>query len=344
MPQKLPDDLRELIDYLLSLRSDRIRELLRRLDLPRSGPKRELRRRLNEAARDEDVTAADIAAYLDEVEPWGNQHVYLYDVADEVTAAWRNQAKIRERLKQAGLGDILDEPPQLIIPPELTLATIVVATDSVEIRAVESRGYTERVPDYDQEGEIDGTPVEYHAYTRRTGRGLFTLRWDLANSQAALHISKAHRGYDYELAEGRFGELIQDWLGFKGSFTRLDLRKAIQTLAQKERDGNSALTRSIRVGMQSAGGREIDVSSADAHTAAAGEKAVDEAVNSLAKVSRGRLGNVFWLDQARISDGGNPLEDELHTVILAADSRIHFMAPSDRPSVEYVLRNVRRFC
>jgi hypothetical protein len=334
----------QLVDYVLSLRADRVRGLLSLHGIPTSGPKRVLRERLLTAVALETISSEEIAGYLDEVEPWGSQHVYLYDVTDELSKSWRDSDQALGELERVGLADLVAEPLALTLPEQLTLAAIEISPEAIEIRAVDTRRYTERLPDLDREAEVDGLAIEFRAYAQRLSRGLLTLRWDLTDSQASLHISKAHRGYEYEEAEADFAKLVADWLPFEGSFARLNLRKAIKKLAKRERDGATPLTRSARVGLQSAGGREIDISSANIHTSTAGEKPIDEAVEAIAKVSRGRLGNLYWLSQADCAVSGNPLEEELHTMVLAADSRIHFMTPSSREAIAYVLRSVRSLC
>lgn len=344
MSDQVSEEQRQLVDYVLSLRADRVRGLLARHNIPTSGPKRILRERLLTGIASEGINPDDIASYLDEVEPWGSQHVYLYDVSDEVSKDWLDGERVLAELAEAGVAELVTEPLTLTLPDELTLAAIDLGPELIEIRAVDARRYTERLPSFDREAEVDGLAVEFRAYAQRLSRGLVTLRWDLAESQASLHISKAHRGYEYEQAEADFARLVADWLPFEASFQRLDLRKAIKKLAKRERDGTTPLTRSARVGLQSAGGREIDISSANVHTSAAGEKPIDEAVEAIANVSRGRLGNLYWLSQNDCSVSGNPLEEELHTMILAIDSRIHFMTPSSSEAVAYVLRSVRSLC
>jgi hypothetical protein len=344
MTEHLTDEQRQLVDYVLSLRSDRIRGLLIAYGIPSSGPKRTLRERLVAELGEETISVEQIAAFLDQVEPWGSQHVYLYDVGDQISGEWADSEAVLLALGERGLADLVAQPLTLTLPDELTLSAIVLHDDLIEIRAVDARRYTERLPELDKEDSVGDLPIEYRAYAQRVSRGLLTLRWDLGNSQAALHISKGHRSYDYEDAEADFADLVSDWLPLKGNFTRLNLHPAIKTLAKKERDRDNPMTRSARVGLQSAGGREIDISSASVHTGAAGEKPIDEAVEAIAKVSRGRLGNHYWLGKGDFSGYGNPLEEELHTMILARDSRIHFMTPSSKEAVAYVLGRVRSLC
>src|SRR5215213_5195355 len=48
--------------------------------------------------------------------------------------------------------------------------------------------------------------------------------------------------------------------------------------------------------------------------------------------------NLYWLHTA----GGGALDEDLHTVIVAADSRVHFMRPSSIDAIAYVLAEIRR--
>jgi hypothetical protein len=73
------EDERDLIvTDLLALKKEQIGDFLARNDLPKSGTKEELRARIEEALENETLALSRIVQFLDEVIPWGKQHVCLY--------------------------------------------------------------------------------------------------------------------------------------------------------------------------------------------------------------------------------------------------------------------------
>jgi hypothetical protein len=71
-------EIDELVSHVLALRKDFVQDLLRSSDVPFSGlHKAELRVRLREAIDEGTIDPADVAGFLDDVEPGGKQHVFM---------------------------------------------------------------------------------------------------------------------------------------------------------------------------------------------------------------------------------------------------------------------------
>ena len=68
------------------------------------------------------------------------------------------------------------------------------------------------------------------------------------------------------------------------------------------------------------------------------EQVVRQAIDQVDTPTSGQGGNLYWL-QASAQSG--VLEDDLHTVIIGNDARVHFMRPSSVEAIAYVLRHVR---
>jgi hypothetical protein len=340
----LAAERKQLLAQVLALRKDRIQELLRRHEQRRSGTRAELREVLEGAVAEGEISTEDIVSYLDEVEPWGKQHVFLYSVPQEINQAWMEPAAIRNLLAAAGVADLLDESVSLALPEEMTLSSVRLADEAIEIVAVEQREFVERDQSLDrvQEGNVE--TIEYRAFIRRRARGLIILRWTPTTALASLHVSQAHRGYEYEESARQFAAVTKHFLDFK-RFARTDLRRAVVKLRDREQNkGGPPLARSQRVGFQSSGEREIDITSPSTDRSVVGETAIDQAIDQIASNSRGRLGNVFWLTKDKTKDASNPLADELHTTIVASESRIHFRVPTSSEAIRYVIRQIRGLC
>src|SRR4051794_14766542 len=111
-----PAEAEALLTFLLTLRLDRVRDFLGRHDLPRYGTRADLRDRLQEKLAEGRFTVVDLVDFLDEVEPWGKQHVFLYDGGDGLVGDWQDAEAIRRRLAEVGLERLLDERTPLALP------------------------------------------------------------------------------------------------------------------------------------------------------------------------------------------------------------------------------------
>ena len=77
-----------------------IRELLRRKNLRSGTRKEDFEAHLLEAIDGGGLQLADVHAWLEEVEGWGDQHVYLFDVAPDVAddPIWKSVGRVKRKL------------------------------------------------------------------------------------------------------------------------------------------------------------------------------------------------------------------------------------------------------
>lgn len=344
MPQSpvgLNDEQRTLLTFLLTLRLDRVRDFLSRHDLPKYGNRADLRERLEENFANGAITVVDLVDFLDEVEPWSKQHVFIYDGGDGLVDGWRDADAVRARLAEANVAGLLDERLPLVLPEEPTLSSVSVEQGRfVTITAVERREYREREANRDRvEVDADGRVVELRAYVHVVTRGLLIFRWDLLTNTAALHITQGGSYYDYDEAEQRFARLVQPFLALD-RFGHTDLHRLIRRLHELEQRGTPE-ARIHRLGYRSRGGRSIEAASPTFRDSVTGEAGIDEALTAIAGTSTGRLGNFYWLAGVNPNGNANPLPGDLHLIVVANDSRVNFMVPSSREAVTYVLQRIR---
>src|SRR5882724_3094251 len=132
-----------LLSHVLSLRRDFIDDLLRDRVAFSGRRKAELRGQLKRGLEEGSLTVEDILAFLVEREPAGKQHVFLYRVKREANEAWRDTEAIQETIRAAGQEEILEAELPVAMPESLTLSSVRLSGDEVEITAVEARHYTE---------------------------------------------------------------------------------------------------------------------------------------------------------------------------------------------------------
>lgn len=330
-----------LLSHVLSLRRDFIVELLRGR-VPFSGRRKsELRGQLKQALEEGHLTIEEILTFLAEREPVGKQHVFLYRVDKAINEVWRDADAVSELIRAAGREDLLGSALPVAMPEALTLSAIAVDDGEVEITAVEARHYTEHLEDLDRpETMDDGTEIEWRAYARRVARSIARLRWHLGSRTAELHITQATergtiRDY-YDQVVARFVGEVASFLDFS-AFKPIDLHKVLYKLGQLEQ-GGKALTRSREASYESPGGSRVRARSPSRSASVYGEPEVRQALGSVDTPTSGQAGNLYWLESAAANGA---LADDLHTNIIAADSRIHFMRPSSADAIAYVLGQVR---
>ncbi len=186
----------QLLDLVL-LQSNRfIRELLRSKELPLGTNKEHFEAHLREAIAEERLTPADIQEWLGDVEGWGSQHVFAFEVPDGSAEPVRQRDAFSERLVATGLGDLLDAEIPLDPGEELALATIRHTADGLSFLWVRGSAALIRRKDLDYEDEVEGDEIEYHAYERRWSRvaARFELHFD-SNLAAVLITRREERDY-----------------------------------------------------------------------------------------------------------------------------------------------------
>jgi hypothetical protein len=339
------EELDELVSHVLGLRTDFVRKLLADAGLPaaeRNQNRAALRGVLRDGLRDGTIDVADVVRFIDEQEPGGKQHVFVLRPRKAYNDRWKDPAAVRRRLRRrAAVRDLLDADLPLIMPDGLTLSSVRLGDDMIEVVGVEARRYFDRDERYDEERTSDeGLPIELRAYVERVARSTVLLRWDVANRHAALHITQAtSRGVSrnhYRDVFERFAGEVGAWLDMD-QFRNVNLRKAIQRLREREGDPNQvSWTRSRRGRWETDDGAELEAISAGVDASIYDDQRVAAAVGQVADEASGRNGNFYWL-----ADGGTPVRDELHLTIIPSDSRINFMIPSSPEAVAHVITKVR---
>jgi hypothetical protein len=336
--------INELVSHVMALRKDFVQALLAEGQITsaeRHQRKADLRSVLRRAIDDGRLTIERVVKFLDEHEPGGKQHVFLWRPKKTYNDAWKDTAAVRSRLRRRGATkDLLNASIPLLMPEELELSSIHIKDGVIDVVAIEARRYFERDDRYDDETTSeDGLPVELRAYVERVARSTVLLRWDVQHRHAAMHITQAtSRGVPrdhYDETAKRFGQVVSSWLDLS-EFKPVNLHKAIHALQDRERRNAKALTRSRRGRWETDDGSEVEAISASTDESLFADSRVAAAVNQVSDQDSGRSGNMYWLNTDE-----NPLREPLHLVIVAGDSRVNFMQPSSPQAVTYVVEQLR---
>jgi len=333
-----------VVQYLMALKSDLIREFLTNHKFDSSGTKPELRDRIETCLKDEKLKYEDIVNFIDTVAPCGKQHIILYEGSESLVKQWKKDEHINKTLKKNGLAKYLNARLPLILPEVLTISSITYKPgQELKISAVERREYTERVEEYDKEDKTtDGGEIELRAYLLQVSRGVIIFTWDLVANTATIQISQLPGSSGYEEKEGKFAGLINSFLDIM-QFEKIDLRRAITKLNELEEAGKPE-ARSHGIGYKSPGGRMFTVQSPTCHDSTLGESGLDRPLCDIRAKTIGHIGNFYWLEASACPVDHNPLQEDVHTIIIGDKSRINFTTPNKAEEINYVLSRVRELC
>jgi len=124
-PDFSDDDQAQIVTDLLALKKALIGEFLKRCKLPKSGTKEQIRERIEGALEDGTVSLSQIVHFLDEVIPWGKQHVYLYKGPQRSIANWKKTDWLAKLLKKHRLGKYLNASLPLVLPDKMKVSSIL---------------------------------------------------------------------------------------------------------------------------------------------------------------------------------------------------------------------------
>jgi hypothetical protein len=337
-------DERELIVAdLLALKKTLIGEFLSRHDIPKSGTKEEIRSRIEETLDEGTLALRGLVQFLDEVIPWGKQHVYLYSGPKASIADWRNADWLASRLKKHRMGKYLNASLPLVLPEKMSLSSILHDGGRLRVTAIKRRDWYERDPEYDQSTSTDdGEDVELRAYVHRVTRSLVAFEWDLTANNAMLQISQLPSRFDYAQVAEEFFKLIASWLDIE-KFSLLDMRVPIKKLHEREEAGKGE-TRSHGINYRTLQGRRFEGKSASPSDPLLGDAVIDAALGAVRKSSVGHLGNFYWLPANGKDSNPNPLGAEVHVIIVGSKNRINFPTPNGEKAIRHVLSRIRIHC
>lgn len=330
------EEKKAIVDFLIGLKASEIRDFLEIHSQKKGGKKEELRERIQDLLYTGEITYEDIVHFIDRVEPWGKQHVFLFEGPEgESINNWRDNNWVEQHLRSYEVENYMNVHLPLILPDALRLSSITYNEKLLKIMAVERRDYWERAPNADETRRADsGEIMELRAFVHKVKRGLVIFEWDLVANNAMLQVSQLPSGAKYEKVLERFKRLVSPWLDLSW-FPNLDIRRAIARLHEAEEQGRPE-ARSHAIDYSSIEGRRLLGRSPTSIDSLLGEEVIDEAMKNIRDHGAGHLGNFYWLPS-----GNNPLSKEAHVFIIGWSGRVNFTTPNNEEVVRYVLSRVR---
>jgi hypothetical protein len=196
-----------------------IKELLRSKKIRIGDTKEDFERNLFDAIETGQLRLTDVEAWLDEVEGWGNQHVYLYVMPEElaVTEALSSSQAMQRKVQVATLEEFWDAPTTQGFPSALELTAIRFDGQTLRLTWHEgdttwARGKDEKRLDRPLDIGLDH--YELRAYRQMARRSVMRFELRMPERLAAIFLSTAFEEGVHAAAigivVGTLGKLLDD--------------------------------------------------------------------------------------------------------------------------------------
>jgi hypothetical protein len=177
-----------------------IKELLRKKGIRIGATKADFEENFLKAISEGKLREQDVSDWLDEVEGWGDQHVYLFRVPDTVanSTLWVSPKNVAVKIKNTGMAKLWDAKTSLLYPNKLVLTGIYF--DGAALRFVwhQGRGAWIRTPSMDRKETLDGDHYEFRAYRERIDRVLMRFEMRIKQRLAAVFMQIPWDAKDHE--------------------------------------------------------------------------------------------------------------------------------------------------
>lgn len=321
------EDIAVAIEYAFGHRKVAIQEFLKQYSISTKGKKEQLRNAVVKAVRDGEISNEDIIGFLDSLEGWGNQHIYLFSSPANVMTKWKSKASAKKLVKDAGFEDLFNCRRPLVLPDEPTLASVEWTKKRVRFVWIDRREWYERIEEEDEESK-DGE-ILYKAYRHQITRGVTSFDWNLVSGDAALMIQTLPRGENYDDVRKAFEAELAAFIDLN-EFTRCRITKAIKKLESSKEALNrkiELLTRTKAIAAYTSKGRKTD---------AYEDEDLKKSRKALGERTTSKSGNFYFQPTAK------GLDRAIHVKLYTADQRVGLFGECTESEVQYVLSRVRQ--
>jgi hypothetical protein len=323
-------DLDNLLDCALAHKADTLRRFLDDEGLPTSGTRDALRARLQEFAEGDAGRIARLTNYLDLIEGWGNQHLYLYKAPAGLCRAWRSEQYGKGIFKTNRVLDLANGSRPTVLPARPTLSSIRYDSKVLRLVWTEKREWFERVEEKDSEKE-EGRLV-FKAFERRSSRGTLAFDWDLTTGDAMIMIQRLPSGTNYERVRDRVVNWLRPFVDIR-TFEVVRVNTAIRPIR------NGSEVRERKVNLETIQGGKASFTSPGKRHSVKADQTLRKMEAAGDRDVQGSFGNFYWLPA-----NTNQLDEEMHTTLHKKDQRVGVFGEKLETEVRYVVRRVRAHC
>ena len=323
-------DLNLLLDCALAHKADHLRQFLSQVGVVKSGTRDVLRDRLHSYLTEDSKNTVVLTEYLNLIEGWGNQHLYLFNAPIGISKKWRGKDHVEQVLKKNGVISILNRARPVVLPKSPTLASVEWAPQRVRFVWNEKREWLDRREDKDIDSPEEG--LLFRAWQLNTARGTLAFDWDLQSGEAMLMIQRLPSGTQYSNIRDDVMRLLDRYVELD-AFEVVRISTAIKPLL------DSGEVRDRRTRWETIQGGRATFTSPGMRKGIG----ADETLRRMEAAGRddiqGSLGNMYWLPK-----GSTAMKDEFHTTLHKRDQRIGIMGEKTEQEVRYVVGRIRAYC
>lgn len=223
-----------------------IKELLRDRGIKIGTNKTEFEKNLIAAIETGELERAHVESWLNEVEGWGNQHVYIFRVPSHIRAKLVDAAQVARLVTKAGLHAQWNANISLEFPPERTLTRITFEHRQLSFVWHQGREFAIRAKDRDYREEELSDVYEYRAYRIRSERSVTRFVVRSTRGLAALFLQLAWDENEHEAVIADIRRIVDRVLPFD-EFEQLAIASAIKKLDTQSLLSQNVVARSTRL-------------------------------------------------------------------------------------------------
>lgn len=317
------DERNQLIGAILSHKKEHTQTFLGNRKLPFSFTKKALFSILAKGLDEEKFSETDLIDLLDDIEEFGNQHIYIYNCNPDYLKVLRNPTYIQAKLEENSLDDLFNNKYRIFIPDNIELSQVIHDGKILKFKWVEKRNW--KIPL--EERREDDKYIE--TYQINTTRGVTTFRVDLITGNTELMIQRLPTGTHYQEIKDDYLHKLNNIIELY-SFQPTRLLRVIRFIeGSKEVDKRQINFETIsgaKVVFKSRG-KEVDYTS---------DPNLNSARTALGQNVSGSLGNFYWRPNEFLARS-------IHTHIYPRDDRVAIFGQCVEREVNYVLSRIRYF-
>lgn len=319
------NDLLLLIDLTLSHNNREIQEFLKSKDLKYSGTTKELKEKLKKYIDSGDITPEEIISLLDQLEEYGNQHIYLFNLPENYLSELQDEELLKQNLETNGYLELYNGYRPLFLPENPEILSISYDLDWFKIRwGVKKEDLTPI--EENTITEDDGQKYLIQKFLIRSIRETTLFQVSMVNGDAELLIHRSTNS-DYENEKNEYMNQIYNIFKWD-PLENIELNPAIVNIE------SSGEVRTRIINLQTPRRSNIEITS---HSKGNSINDDPDALNTRNSVNLaiGKRGNFYWLPDR--SD--EILSRELFTIIYS--DRFSIYGERHEEEVNYVIGRVR---
>lgn len=335
--KRLEEERNLLLDYALAQKKDYLQAYLRKRDLAFSGTKEILKGRILDHIKEYKLSYEEIADFLDTVEGWGDQSVYLYEVPAGTISLWRSKPQmLRNKLSAHNLEKLINQKVPVLLPAEISLSSIILTENKLQFQWVQKHEWFQRDSTLDK----DSDDIRIRGWRRHLERLITRFEIDLKNGEGHLTIpavgSEAITNSDgtkltahsrYQALRDEFETILEPWLGIS-SFSKITLKKAIEKL-----ETSKEVIRK-RIPFLTPEGMLFELSSTIQDKDVFADYRSEKVRGQIPNDSPGQGGSYKWIEC-------DHLKKRVSVKLHGQEQRISFLNQCDESEVRYVLSRIR---